>query len=154
MHNDDVIRTRDNPAATEGGVAVLRGNLAPSGAVIKHIAADPRLLVHTGPAVVFDDYRELKTPLSAKEVRASDARMSGTSSGACVLHVAPESHPVALDVPPRRLSLDIDDAELQCRRAQWTPSAPRHERGYGASYAEHITQADAGCDFSFSRWSG
>ncbi|MGY6655181.1 L-arabinonate dehydratase [Amycolatopsis sp. TRM77291] len=203
VHNDDVIRTRDNPVATEGGVAVLRGNLAPSGAVIKHIAAEPRLLVHTGPAVVFNDYQDLKKRINdptlgitedsvlvlrgsgplggpgmpeygmlplpdhllAKGVRdmvrVSDARMSGTSYGACVLHVAPESHvggplalvrdgdPVTLDVPSRRLSLDVDDAELQRRRARWSPPAPRHERGYGALYAEHITQADEGCDFDF-----
>ncbi|KFU79660.1 dihydroxyacid dehydratase [Amycolatopsis lurida] len=203
VHDDDVIRTRDNPVATEGGVAVLRGNLAPSGAVIKHIAADPRLLVHTGPAVVFDDHEDLKNRINdpalgitedsvlvlrgsgplggpgmpeygmlplpdhllAKGVRdmvrVSDARMSGTGYGACVLHVAPESHvggPLALvrdgdritlDVPSRRLSLDVDDAELQRRRARWNPPAPRYERGYGALYTEHITQADEGCDFDF-----
>ncbi|OLZ44193.1 L-arabinonate dehydratase [Amycolatopsis keratiniphila] len=203
VHDDDVIRTRDNPVATEGGVAVLRGNLAPSGAVIKHIAAEPRLLVHTGPAVVFDDYRDLKKRINDPSlgitedsvlvlrgsgplggpgmpeygmlplpdhllakgvrdmVRVSDARMSGTSYGACVLHVAPESHvggplalvrdgdPITLDVPSRRLSLDVDDAELQRRRAEWTTPAPRYERGYGALYAEHITQADEGCDFDF-----
>jgi len=203
VHDDDVIRTRDNPVAAEGGVAVLRGNLAPSGAVIKHIAAEPRLLVHTGPAVVFDDYQDLKKRINdpalgitedsvlvlrgsgplggpgmpeygmlplpdhllAKGVRdmvrVSDARMSGTSYGACVLHVAPESHvggplalvrdgdPITLDVPSRRLSLDVDDAELQRRRAAWNPPAPRYERGYGALYSEHITQADEGCDFDF-----
>ncbi|RSM52883.1 dihydroxy-acid dehydratase [Amycolatopsis sp. WAC 01376] len=203
VHDDDVIRTRENPVATEGGVAVLRGNLAPSGAVIKHLAADPRLLVHTGPAVVFDDYRDLKNRINdpalgiteesvlvlrgsgplggpgmpeygmlplpdhllAKGVRdmvrVSDARMSGTSYGACVLHVAPESHvggplalvrdgdPITLDVPSRRLSLDVDDAELQHRRERWTPPPPRFERGYGALYSEHITQADEGCDFDF-----
>ncbi|MGW4132903.1 L-arabinonate dehydratase [Amycolatopsis japonica] len=203
VHDDDVIRTRDDPVAAEGGVAVLRGNLAPSGAVIKHIAAEPRLLVHTGPAVVFDDYRDLKKRINdpalgitedsvlvlrgsgplggpgmpeygmlplpdhllAKGVRdmvrVSDARMSGTSYGACVLHVAPESHvggplafvrdgdPITLDVPSRRLSLDVDDAELQRRREAWNPPAPRYERGYGALYSEHITQADEGCDFDF-----
>ncbi|UMP01113.1 L-arabinonate dehydratase [Amycolatopsis sp. EV170708-02-1] len=203
VHDDDVIRTRDDPVAAEGGVAVLRGNLAPSGAVIKHLAAEPRLLVHTGPAVVFDDYRDLKKRINdpalgitedsvlvlrgsgplggpgmpeygmlplpdhllAKGVRdmvrVSDARMSGTSYGACVLHVAPESHvggplalvrdgdPITLDVPSRRLSLDVDDAELQRRRAAWNPPAPRYERGYGALYSEHITQADEGCDFDF-----
>ncbi|MFK0243908.1 L-arabinonate dehydratase [Amycolatopsis azurea] len=203
VHDDDVIRPRGNPVAPEGGVAVLRGNLAPSGAVIKHIAADPRLLVHTGPAVVFDDYKDLKKRINdpalgitedsvlvlrgsgplggpgmpeygmlplpdhllAKGVRdmvrVSDARMSGTSYGACVLHVAPESHvggplalvrdgdPITVDVPSRRLSLDVDDAELQHRRAQWTTPPPRYERGYGALYSEHITQADEGCDFDF-----
>ncbi|QRP48100.1 L-arabinonate dehydratase [Amycolatopsis sp. FDAARGOS 1241] len=203
VHNDDVIRPRDNPVATEGGVAVLRGNLAPSGAVIKHIAATPELLEHAGPAVVFDDYADLKKrindpalgitadsvlvlrgsgPLGGPGmpeygmlpipdhllaqgvrdmVRISDARMSGTSYGACVLHVAPESHvggPLALvrdgdlitlDVPARTLRLEVDDEELEKRRADWSQPAPRFERGYGALYAEHITQADEGCDFDF-----
>ncbi|ATY13884.1 dihydroxy-acid dehydratase [Amycolatopsis sp. AA4] len=203
VHNDDVIRARDNPVASEGGVAVLRGNLAPGGAVIKHIAADPALLTHTGPAVVFDNYADLKKriddpalgitadsvlvlrgsgplggpgmpeygmlPIPAylleqgvrDMVRISDARMSGTSYGACVLHVAPESHvggPLALvrdgdlitlDVPARTLQLQVDDAELERRLASWAAPAPRFERGYGALYAEHITQADEGCDFDF-----
>ena len=203
VHNDDVIRPRDNPVAGEGGVAVLRGNLAPGGAVIKHIAADPALLTHTGPAVVFDNYADLKKriddpalgitadsvlvlrgsgplggpgmpeygmlPIPAHlleqgvrdMVRISDARMSGTSYGACVLHVAPESHvggPLALvrdgdlitlDVPARTLQLQVDDAELERRRAAWSAPAPRFERGYGALYTEHITQADEGCDFDF-----
>ncbi|WP_116203928.1 L-arabinonate dehydratase [Amycolatopsis circi] len=203
VHNDDVIRPRDNPVASEGGVAVLHGNLAPGGAVIKHIAADPALLSHTGPAVVFDNYKDLKKriddpalgitadsvlvlrgsgplggpgmpeygmlPIPAHlleqgvrdMVRISDARMSGTSYGACVLHVAPESHvggPLALvrdgdlitlDVPSRTLQLQVEDAELERRRASWAAPAPRFERGYGALYAEHITQADEGCDFDF-----
>ncbi|MGV9296334.1 L-arabinonate dehydratase [Amycolatopsis sp. NPDC003676] len=203
VHNDDVIRPRDNPVSSEGGVAVLHGNLAPGGAVIKHIAAAPALLTHTGPAVVFDNYQDLKKriddpalgitadsvlvlrgsgplggpgmpeygmlPIPAHlleqgvrdMVRISDARMSGTSYGACVLHVAPESHvggPLALvrdgdlitlDVPSRTLQLQVDDAELQRRLASWAAPAPRFERGYGALYAEHITQADEGCDFDF-----
>ncbi|WP_326564984.1 L-arabinonate dehydratase [Amycolatopsis rhabdoformis] len=203
VHNDDVIRPRDKPLADEGGVAVLHGNLAPSGAVIKHIAATPELLTHTGPAVVFDDYADLKKrindpalgitadsvlvlrgsgPLGGPGmpeygmlpipdhllaqgvrdmVRISDARMSGTSYGACVLHVAPESHvggPLALvrdgdlitlDVPARTLRLEVPDDELDRRRADWREPAPRFERGYGALYAEHITQADEGCDFDF-----
>jgi dihydroxy-acid dehydratase len=201
VHNDDVIRPRGNPVAAEGGVAVLHGNLAPSGAVIKHIAAAPELLTHTGPAVVFENYGDLKKrindpantadsvlvlrgsgPLGGPGmpeygmlpipehllaqgvrdmVRISDARMSGTSYGACVLHVAPESHvggPLALvrdgdlitlDVPARELRLEVDDAELQRRRAAWTPPAPKFERGYGALYSKHITQADEGCDFDF-----
>jgi dihydroxy-acid dehydratase len=203
VHNNTVIRPRDKPLAEEGGVAVLRGNLAPSGAVIKHIAAEPHLLRHTGPAVVFDDYRDLKKrvndpslditedsvlvlrgsgPLGGPGmpeygmlpipdhllakgvrdmVRISDARMSGTSYGACVLHVAPESFvggPLALvrdgdlitlDVPARVLRLEVDDAELRLRRERWKPPAPHFERGYGALYAEHITQADQGCDFDF-----
>ena len=203
VHNDDVIRPRDNPLAEEGGVAVLHGNLAPGGAVIKHVAADPALLVHTGPAVVFDSYPDLKKriddpalgitadsvlvlrgsgPLGGPGmpeygmlpipsylleqgvrdmVRISDARMSGTSYGACVLHVAPESHVggplalvrdgdlVTLDVPARTLRLEVADAELERRRAAWSQPAARFERGYGALYAEHITQADEGCDFDF-----
>lgn len=203
VHNDDVIRTRDNPLAAEGGFAVLRGNLAPSGAVIKHIAAEPRLLAHTGPAVVFEDHTDLKKRINDPDlgitedsvlvlrgsgplggpgmpeygmlplpdhllakgvrdmVRVSDARMSGTSYGACVLHVAPESQvggplalvrdgdPITLDVAARRLSLDVGDEELERRRSEWTPPAPHYERGYGALYTEHITQADTGCDFDF-----
>lgn len=203
VHDDDVIRTRDNPVATEGGIAVLRGNLCPDGAVIKHIAADPRLLRHTGPAVVFDDYRTLRRTIDDPSlgitadhvlvlrgsgplggpgmpeygmlpiperllkqgvrdmVRISDARMSGTSYGTCVLHIAPESHvggplalvrtgdTITLDVPARTLRLDVPDEELALRRAAWTPPPVRHERGYGALYAAHVTQADTGCDFDF-----
>ncbi|WP_030263785.1 L-arabinonate dehydratase [Streptomyces violens] len=203
VHNDDVIRTRDNPVAKEGGVAVLRGNLCPDGAVIKHIAAEPHLLQHTGPAVVFDDYRTMQQTLNDPAlgitaehvlvlrnagpkggpgmpeygmlpipdhllkqgvrdmVRISDARMSGTSYGTCVLHIAPESYvggplalvrtgdPITLDVAARTLRLDVPDAELARRRAAWTPPPERYERGYGALYAEQITQADTGCDFAF-----
>ncbi|MEV6484346.1 L-arabinonate dehydratase [Streptomyces sp. NPDC051576] len=203
VHNDDVIRPRDNPVADEGGVAVLRGNLCPDGAVIKHIAAEPRLLKHTGPAVVFDDYRTMQRTINDPELgitadsvlvlrnagpkggpgmpeygmlplpdhllkqgvrdmlRISDARMSGTSYGACVLHVAPESYvggplalvrtgdTITLDVEARTLQLNVDDEELERRRAEWTPPPARYERGYGALYNEQITQADTGCDFEF-----
>lgn len=206
VHNDDVIRPTDKPVAAEGGIAVLHGNLAPSGAVIKHIAAEPSLLRHTGPAVVFDSHEELLARINEVDVtadsvlvlrnggpqggpgmpewgmlpipdrllangirdmvRISDARMSGTSYGACVLHVAPESFvggPLALvrtgdlirlDVPARTLDLLVDDDELAARRAEWTPPPPRFERGYGALYAAHVTQADAGCDFDFLARSG
>jgi dihydroxy-acid dehydratase len=203
IHDEDVIRPRGNPVAAEGGLAVLRGNLAPDGAVIKPVAADPALLAHTGPAVVFDDYEHMRArvndpalgitpdsvlvlrgsgpvggpgmpeygmlPIPAyllergvrDMVRVSDARMSGTSYGTCVLHVAPESHvggplalvrdgdPITLDVAARTLTLHVDDAELARRRDRWRPPAPRFERGYGALYTEHITQADTGCDFAF-----
>ncbi|MBZ6210640.1 dihydroxy-acid dehydratase [Streptomyces olivaceus] len=203
VHHDDVIRPRGNPVASEGGVAVLRGNLCPDGAVIKHIAAEPRLLRHTGPAVVFDDYRTMQRTINDPDLditadsvlvlrgsgprggpgmpeygmlpipdhllkqgvrdmlRISDARMSGTSYGACVLHVAPESHvggplalvrtgdPITLDVAARTLHLVVDDEELERRRAAWTPPPARYERGYGALYDEQITQADTGCDFEF-----
>ncbi|MEU8471660.1 L-arabinonate dehydratase [Streptomyces sp. NPDC029006] len=203
VHDDDVIRPRDNPVASEGGVAVLRGNLCPDGAVVKHIAAEPRLLKHTGPAVVFDDYRTMQRTINDPSlgitadsvlvlrnagpkggpgmpeygmlpipdhllkqgvrdmVRISDARMSGTSYGACVLHVAPESYVggplalvrdgdlVTLDVGARNLHLHVDDEELERRRAAWTPPPARFERGYGALYEQQITQADTGCDFEF-----
>jgi dihydroxy-acid dehydratase len=203
VRNPDVIRSPDTALASEGGVAVLRGNLAPDGAVIKHIAADPRLLKHTGPAVVFDSYADLKkrvndpslgiTPDSVMVlrntgprggpgmpeygqlpipdyllargvrdmVRISDARMSGTSYGACVLHVAPEAAvggPLALvetgdlitlDVPARNLSINLPERTLASRKAAWTPAEERYGRGYGALYAEHVTQANEGCDFGF-----
>jgi dihydroxy-acid dehydratase len=201
--NDDVIRTRENAIGPEGGVAVLRGNLAPNGAVIKHTATDKRLLRHAGHAVVFTDYNDLERrledpdlPVTADSVlvlqnagplggpgmpewgmlpipkkllaqgvrdmvRISDARMSGTSYGACVLHVAPESFvggPLAfvrdgdiieLDVPARRLSLRVSDEELAARRAAWKPRDVAYPRGYGHLYARHVTQADKGCDFDF-----
>ena len=203
VHNHDVIRPRDNPVASEGGVAVLRGNLCPDGAVIKHIAAEPHLLKHTGPAVVFDDYRTMQRTINDPElgitadsvlvlrnagpkggpgmpeygmlplpdhllkqgvrdmVRISDARMSGTSYGTCVLHIAPESYvggplalvrtgdTITLDVEARTLQLNVDDEELERRRAEWTPPPARYERGYGALYNDQITQADTGCDFEF-----
>jgi dihydroxy-acid dehydratase len=203
VSNDDVIRTRDGAIGPEGGVAVLRGNLAPNGAVIKHTAADKRLLTHAGPAVVFADYNDLdrrlddpSLPVTADSVlvlqnagplggpgmpewgmlpipkkllaqgvrdmvRISDARMSGTSYGACVLHVAPESFvggPLAfvqdgdiieLDVPGRRLSLRVSDEDLARRRASWKPREVAYPRGYGHLYARHVTQADRGCDFDF-----
>lgn len=203
VHNPDVIRPRENPLAEEGGLAVLRGNLCPDGAVIKHIAAELRLLKHTGPAVVFPDYRTMQRTINDPElgitadhvlvlqgagpkggpgmpeygmlplpdhllkqgvrdmVRISDARMSGTSYGTCVLHVAPESHiggPLALvrsgdlitlDVAARTLRLEIPDEELERRRAEWTPPPPRYDRGYGTLYTEQINQADTGCDFAF-----
>jgi dihydroxy-acid dehydratase len=202
-HDSEVIRTPDNPVAEHGGVAVLRGNLAPDGAVIKHLAAELRLLTHSGPAVVFDSYPDLLARIDDPDlgvtedtvlvlrgagplggpgmpeygmlpipayllkkgvkdlVRISDARMSGTSYGTCVLHVAPESHAggplalvrtgdvITLDVPARTLRLEVDDAELERRRTAWQAPVPRFERGYGSLYAEHITQANQGCDFDF-----
>jgi dihydroxy-acid dehydratase len=203
VFNDDVIRTRDNPLVASDTLAVLRGNLAPDGAVIKPPAAEERLHRHAGPAVVFADYNDMaariddpdldvdensvlvlrsagpqgapgmpewgQLPIPKKlleqgvrdMVRISDARMSGTSYGACVLHVAPESHvggPLALvrtgdvielDVPSRRLHLAVSDEELARRRAAWRPPPPRYGRGYGALYVGHIGQADQGCDFDF-----
>src|SRR3954468_22882903 len=203
IYNDDVIRTRDKPLSQTGGLAVLRGNLAPDGAIIKPTAAEPHLLKHTGRAVVFSDYNDMnariddeslnvdensvlvlknggplggpgmpewgRLPIPKKllkkggrdMVRISDARMSGTSYGTCVLHVAPEAYvggPLAfvqdgdlieLDVENRKLDLKVSDAELAKRRSSWTAPAPRFTRGYGALFAKHITQADKGCDFDF-----
>ncbi|WP_217623818.1 L-arabinonate dehydratase [Streptomyces sp. TRM64462] len=203
VHNDEVIRPREKPLAGEGGLAVLRGNLCPDGAVVKHVAAEPHLRRHTGPAVVFDDYRTMQRTIDDPDlgitadhvlvlrnagpkggpgmpeygmlpipdhllkqgvrdmVRISDARMSGTSYGMCVLHVAPESYvggPLALvrtgdlitlDVAARSLHLHVADEELAERRAAWTPPPNPYERGYGALYHEQITQADTGCDFEF-----
>ncbi|WP_020577673.1 L-arabinonate dehydratase [Actinopolymorpha alba] len=201
VFDDDVIRPLDKPVWPEGGLAVLRGNLAPGGAVIKHAAAERRFHRHTGPVVVFDGYQDLqrrindeRLPITPDTVlvlrgagpkggpgmpeygmlpipdrllkqgvrdmlRISDARMSGTSYGACVLHVAPESHVggplallrdgdlVTLDVAARRLDVELSPAELETRRQSWTPPAPAYSRGYGALYLSHITQADEGCDF-------
>jgi len=205
VYDDDVIRPLDNPVSDQQTMAILRGNLAPTGAVLKPIAADPKLLNHTGPALVFDDYNDMAARIDSDDldvtadsvlilrnsgpqggpgmpewgmlpipkkllqqgvndmVRLSDARMSGTSYGTCVLHVSPESFvggPLAfvqtgdmikLDVPARRLDLMIDDAEFEKRKAAWTAPAPRYSRGFGAIYAQHVTQADQGCDFEILR---
>ena len=203
VFNHDVILPRDKALVASGSLAVLRGNLAPNGAVIKPAAAEARLHKHTGPAVVFSDYNDMaariddpalkvtadsvlvlqnagplggpgmpewgQLPIPKKilaegvrdMVRISDSRMSGTSYGACVLHVAPESFvggPLALvhdgdlielDVAARKIELKVDAAELAKRRAAWKKPEPKYERGYGALYQQHITQADQGCDFDF-----
>jgi len=203
VFNDDVIRTRENPIVASDTLAVLFGNLAPDGAVIKPPAAEARLHKHSGPAVVFENYDEMaariddpdlvvdensvlvlknagpqgapgmpewgQLPIPKKllergvrdMVRISDARMSGTSYGACVLHVAPESFvggPLALvetgdvielDVVGRRLTLDVSDEVLDKRRASWQQPPAKYGRGYGALYLKHISQANEGCDFDF-----
>ncbi|HET8609358.1 MAG TPA: L-arabinonate dehydratase [Burkholderiales bacterium] len=201
IFNADVIRPFAAPLAAGGGLAVLRGNLAPDGAVIKPAAAEPRLLKHVGPAVVFRDHEDMMARVDSADlevdedsvlilqnggplggpgmpewgqlpipqkllkkgvrdmVRISDARMSGTSYGACVLHVAPESFvggPLALvrdgdrvelDVPARKLELHVNEEEMARRRRDWRPVAPRFERGYGWLFQHHVTQANRGCDF-------
>ena len=201
--NTEVIRPLANPVAPQGGTAILYGNLAPNGAVIKPTAAEKRLWQHTGPAVVFKDYNDMAARVDDEDlpvdedsvlvlqnagplggpgmpewgmlpipkkllkqgvrdmVRISDARMSGTSYGACVLHISPESYvggPLALvrdgdlielDVPNRKLHLHVSEAELAKRREQWVPPERRYGRGFGALFAEHVTQADEGCDFDF-----
>ena len=199
--NDDVILPLDRPMKAEGGLAVLHGNLCPDGAVIKHSAADPRLLHHTGPAVVFDDYADMAAriddpdldvtpdsvlvlrragpiggpgmpewgmlPLPKKilrqgvrdMVRISDARMSGTSYGTCVLHVAPESaiggplalvrtgDRITLDVAARTLTLEVPDAELAIRRAAWVAPPAHYVRGFGLLHTREVRQANEGCDY-------
>jgi len=208
VFNEKVIRPLDQPLAAQGGTFVLRGNLCPRGAVIKPAAAEPRLQCHTGPALVFDTYADLKQNIDREDlevtpdtvlvlrnagplggpgmpewgmlpipqkllkqgirdmVRISDARMSGTSYGTCVLHVAPESAAggplalvrtgdlIALDVARRRLDVLVTDEELARRRAAWTAPPPRYHRGYGRLLLDEITQADEGCDFKFLAASG
>jgi dihydroxy-acid dehydratase len=203
IYNADVIRTRKNPLKESGGLVVLRGNLAPGGAVIKAAAADPKLLKHTGKAVVFEDYNDMAARIDRDDldvdassvlvlrnagplggpgmpewgmlpvpkkllkqgvrdmVRLSDSRMSGTSYGCCVLHVAPESFvggPLAfvrsgdlieLDVENRALNLKVAPEELARRKSAWKPPARKYERGYGAIFSQHVKQADEGCDFDF-----
>ena len=203
VYNDDVIRPRNNPLNAEGGLAVLRGNLCPDGAVIKPAAMEPQFMKHTGPAIVFKNYNDMaariddpnlpvtkdsvlvlqsagplggpgmpewgQLPIPQKllkqgvrdMVRISDCRMSGTSYGACVLHVAPESFvggPLALvrdgdlielDVNARKLNLKLDEAELQRRKAAWTAPPPHYTRGFGLLHSQHVTQANRGCDFDF-----
>ena len=203
IYNSDVIRSVENPIFSSGGLVILRGNLAPNGAVIKAPAADPALLKHAGRAIVFDSYDEMNKriddpaldvdansvlvlrnagpkgapgmpewgnlPIPQKllktgvrdMVRISDARMSGTNYGACVLHISPESFvggPLALlkegdivelDVGQQQLNMRVDDQELTRRREAWRPRNGIYPRGYGKLYMQHIKQADEGCDFDF-----
>jgi dihydroxy-acid dehydratase len=201
IYNNEVIRTRKNPLKESGGLVVVRGNLAPNGAVIK--ASATKIAKHVGKAVVFDDYNDMAARVDRDDlevdadsvlvlrnagplggpgmpewgmlpvpkkllmhgvrdmVRVSDARMSGTSYGCCVLHVAPESFvggPLAfvrngdlieLDVEKRALNLKISPEEMQKRKSAWKPPARKYERSYGAIFSGHVKQADEGCDFDF-----
>ena len=201
--NQSVIRPRSKPIAATGGTAILRGSLAPDGAVLKTSAATPKLLKHTGPAVVFKNYNDLEARIDSPDLpitedsvlvlqsagplggpgmpewgmlplpkkllekgvrdmlRISDARMSGTAYGTCVLHVSPESYVggplafvrdgdlISLDAENRTLDLLISDSEMASRRAGYTKPPARYERGYGALYLERVTQANQGCDFDF-----
>ncbi len=203
IYNPEVIRPRAKALSEEGGTAILRGNLCPRGAVIKHAAMEPRFLRHTGPSIVFRDYDDLAArlddpalpftsdtvmvlqsagpigapgmpewgmlPLPRKLLEAgvrdllriSDARMSGTSYGACVLHIAPESAlggPLALvrdgdfitlDVPARTLTLEVSEKDLAARQAAWTQAPRPVQRGYLSLFLNEVTQADEGCDFRF-----
>jgi dihydroxy-acid dehydratase len=201
--DDEVIRPLDRPVSADGALAVLRGNLAPDGAVMKASAASPRFFRHRGRAIVFDSPTEMMArcadpamdcdedsvlvlrnagpvgapgmpewgglPIPKKllqrgvrdMVRLSDARMSGTHYGSCVLHIAPESavggplalvqdgDEIELDLPARRLHLHVDEAELARRRALWKAPVSPFQRGYTRLYQEHVTQAHEGCDFDF-----
>jgi dihydroxy-acid dehydratase len=203
IFNEEVIRRRENPLKESGGLVVLRGNLAPGGAVIKAAAASAKLLRHVGKAIVFEDYNDMAARIDRDDlevdadsvlvlrnagplggpgmpewgmlpvpkkllkqgvrdmVRISDARMSGTSYGTCVLHVAPESFvggPLALvrngdlielDVQNRALNLKVSAEEMQKRKSAWKAPARKFERGYGAIFSRHVKQADEGCDFDF-----
>ena len=203
-YNDVVIRDWDDPVQPAGaGTAVLRGNLAPDGAVLKISAASPHLLHHEGPALVFDRLEDYQSVMDDPEldvtpdtvlvvrgagpkgypgmpevgnlplpqrlldlgvrdmVRISDARMSGTAFGTCVLHVAPESSaggPLALvrtgdrirlDVTRRTIELLVDDAEMSDRRERWQPPPATAVRGWTKLYVDHVTQADTGVDLDF-----
>jgi dihydroxyacid dehydratase/phosphogluconate dehydratase len=201
--DDEVIRLLERPVSAGGALAVLRGNLAPEGAVMKPSAANPKFFRHRGRAIVFDDPATMNAacadpglecdessvlvlrnagpvgapgmpewgglPIPKKLLdrgvrdllRISDARMSGTHYGSCILHVSPESAvggPLALvrtgdlievDIDARRLHLHVSDDELARRRAAWQPPAQAPSRGFVRLYREHVTQAHEGCDFDF-----
>ncbi|MFB0844088.1 IlvD/Edd family dehydratase [Paenibacillus oleatilyticus] len=198
-----VIYPLDRPLDPQGGIAVLRGNLAPDGALIKQTAVSTHLKKHRGRAVVFESPADLERRIDDPEldvdessvlvlknagpkgapampeigqipipkklllrgvrdmVRISDARISGTSYGALIVHAAPEAAvggPLALvqdgdmielDIAARRLHLEVDAEELARRRERWTPPEPHYDRGYGLLYIERVMQADKGCDFDF-----
>jgi dihydroxy-acid dehydratase len=203
VYNADVIRPLSKPISSELGTAVLTGNLAPDGCVMKPAAAESRLLKHSGPALVFRDYNEMAAnidrddlevtpdhvlvlqnagpvggpgmpewgmlPIPKKLLKAgvrdmlriSDGRMSGTSYGACILHVAPESYvggplaavrtgdTISVDVAARSIHLDVADDEIARRLADWRPPDRTYPRGYGRLSAAHVRQANKGCDFDF-----
>ncbi len=201
--NEDVIRPLTNPIYEEGSLAVLKGNLAPDGCVIKPAACEKKFLKHKGPAIVFDSYPEMKELIDSDDldvtedhilvlrnvgpvggpgmpewgmmpipkkllkkgvrdmVRISDARMSGTSYGACILHVAPESYIggplslletgdiVELDVSQISINMLVDEDTLSLRRNKIKPSEPKAGRGWLWMYSNHVKQANEGCDFDF-----
>ena len=201
--NREVIRTAADPMWPDGAIGVLRGNIAPDGAVLKQSAATPSLLQHRGPALVFETRQEMMARIDSPDlpvepntvlvmkscgprggpgfpewgqipmpkkllergvtdmVRISDARMSGTSFGTVVLHVAPESaaggplaivrtgDEIVLDFAGRRIDAALSDAEIESRLKNFTPPAPHYTRGYGKLFLDHVTQANLGCDFDF-----
>jgi dihydroxy-acid dehydratase len=208
VYNDEVIRPLDRPIVSSGGTAILYGNLAPNGCVIKPPAAEPRLLNHTGPALVFERYDDMTAAMEDPDldvtpdhililrnagpiggpgmpewgmlpipkkllkqgvrdmVRISDARMSGTSYGACILHVSPEAAvggPLAavrngdlitVSAAGRRIHLHLSDEEIAARIACWTAPDRNYQRGYNWLFGRHVTQAHEGCDFDFLEGAG
>ena len=202
-YNPEVIRAFDKPLTAHGGIAVLRGNLAPNGAILKPSAATPALMQHRGRAIVFEDINDYKKKIADPNldidetcvmvlkncgpkgypgmaevgnmglppkvlakgikdmVRISDARMSGTAYGTVVLHTSPEAAAggplalvkdgdmIVLDVAGRKLHLEVSDAELAQRRAQWKAPKPPMESGYQKLYVDHVLQADKGADLDF-----
>jgi dihydroxy-acid dehydratase len=206
--NPEVILPRDKPLQPTGGTVILRGNICPNGAVLKTSAADPKLLQHTGRAVVFENHADLlarvdspdldidencvmvlknggphggpgmpevgNLPVPAKLLqrgitdilRISDARMSGTSYGACVLHVSPESaiggplaavqtgDQIRLDVENRKLDLLIDEHEMNRRLRLFKLPEAAYERGWGKIFLDNVLQADEGCDFAVLKGKG
>ena len=201
--NEDVIRPVDRALTSQGGIAVLKGNLAPGGAILKPSAASPHLMRHRGPAVVFEDIDDYKArigddaleidensimvlkncgprgypgmaevgnmglpPKVLKKgitdmIRISDARMSGTAYGTVILHTSPEAAiggPLAIvrtgdvievDVPARRLHLDIPEEEMAARLDAWRPTVVPAESGYAKLFQMHVQGADTGADFDF-----
>jgi dihydroxy-acid dehydratase len=208
VHIPDVIHSLNDPIYAEGATAVLKGNLAPNGCVIKPGAADKKFLKHRGKAIAFENYDHMMREIERDDldvtpnhilvlknagpkggpgmpewgmlpipkrllgqgvrdmIRISDGRMSGTSYGACILHVAPESFvggplnfvqtgdEIEIDVDKRSIHLHVSDAELARRKAAWKPPAPKYPRGYGAMFSQHIGQANDGCDFDFLAGAG
>ena len=208
VYNEDIIRPLDKPIAASGGTAILYGNIAPDGCVIKPPAAEARLLQHSGPAIVFDSYDEMSAAVNNLDldvspdhvmvlrnagpiggpgmpewgmlpipkkllrqgvrdmVRISDARMSGTSYGACILHVSPEAHiggplaavrngdTITVDVEKRAINVNLSDAAIAERLKSWSPPPRDFPRGYNWLFARHVRQAHEGCDFDFLEGAG
>ncbi|OLR93042.1 IlvD/Edd family dehydratase [Actinokineospora bangkokensis] len=207
IFDHEVIRTRAEPLIAEAGIAVVRGNLAPDGAIVKPAAATPELLVHTGRALVFDSVEDLHARIDDPDldvdadtvlvlrgcgprgypgmpevgnlpipekllrqgvrdmVRVCDGRMSGTAYGTVVLHVAPEAAAggplalvrtgdrITLDVPARRIEVDLTDEELAARTppAAFTDALAKPTRGWEQLYVATVTGADTGADLDFLR---
>lgn len=200
---NEAMREADNPLRRDGAFALLKGNIAPDGTLLKVSAASPELFIHSGPAFIFEGYAEMREKLEDPDlpvtkdsvlilrgcgavgvpgmpewgmipipkklategvkdmIRITDARMSGTSFGLCLLHVSPEAAvggPLALlqngdiidiDVHQRTVNVRLSDAELQARRASWQGFQSEHLRGWPLLYQQHVLQPDQGCDLDF-----